>query len=93
MMALLNWRVRAGIARQRRRVWIETCACRHLSGVRRGSPVSDDGCGLKQTIAVQEQKIAAGSPVSDDGCGLKLLSLQLQLRLWRDRPSATTGVD
>ena len=36
-----------------------------------GSPVSDDGCGLKLNDSVQVEINAAGSPVSDDGCGLK----------------------
>ena len=36
-----------------------------------GSPVSDDGRGLKQRRAVQRLHALAGSPVSDDGRGLK----------------------
>ena len=37
-----------------------------------GSPVSDDGCGLKLDARAINQPLDGGSPVSDDGCGLKL---------------------
>ena len=41
-------------------------------GARVGSPVSDDGCGLKLSAYSRDSAGQLGSPVSDDGCGLKL---------------------
>ena len=38
---------------------------------RLGSPVSDDGRGLKQLGHQRRRQIQLGSPVSDDGRGLK----------------------
>ena len=37
-----------------------------------GSPVSDDGRGLKHCVGHDQDISGAGSPVSDDGRGLKL---------------------
>ena len=38
-----------------------------------GSPVSDDGRGLKLDVVKHHQVGPVGSPVSDDGRGLKRL--------------------
>ena len=43
-----------------------------LTGLYNGSPVSDDGRGLKLVTAQWVGDRADGSPVSDDGRGLKL---------------------
>ena len=43
-----------GIARQRRRVWIETITLVTVMAGVFGSPVSDDGCGLKLDAPVTE---------------------------------------
>ena len=48
-----------------------------------GSPVSDDGRGLKQHVAEPGHGLVDGSPVSDDGRGLKRLDAQV-LRGARD---------
>ena len=45
--------------------------CFQYFGGEAGSPVSDDGCGLKPDDFVLIAAFNAGSPVSDDGCGLK----------------------
>ncbi len=42
-----------------------------FASVAKGSPVSDDGRGLKRPAAAWVAVLAAGSPVSDDGRGLK----------------------
>ena len=39
--------------------------------IKDGSPVSDDGRGLKQFLGCCRRVFAPGSPVSDDGRGLK----------------------
>ena len=44
---------------------------RTVSCASRGSPVSDDGRGLKQAHHQVGQAHRVGSPVSDDGRGLK----------------------
>ena len=58
-----------------------------------GSPVSDDGRGLKQNITSEITIAGAGSPVSDDGRGLKHASGWAGLTVLRVRPSAMTGAD
>ena len=58
-----------------------------------GSPVSDDGRGLKQIARAGQDAGFFGSPVSDDGRGLKpLFDIGMAERNWV-RPSAMTGVD
>jgi len=43
------------------------------------SPVSDDGCGLKQVLYYIRKWWREASPVSDDGCGLKPLGGDVSL--------------
>ena len=58
-----------------------------------GSPVSDDGRGLKQHPGRRVLKHTAGSPVSDDGRGLKRLDYAASYAPGSVRPSVMTGVD
>ena len=58
-----------------------------------GSPVSDDGRGLKLDPQVCAQDCAVGSPVSDDGRGLKRQWVDLALWVPEVRPSVMTGAD
>ncbi len=58
-----------------------------------GSPVSDDGRGLKLLAPVHILVGALGSPVSDDGRGLKLQQGIFGVALHVVRPSVMTGVD
>ena len=58
-----------------------------------GSPVSNDGRGLKHDVLQLSAKKARGSPVSNDGRGLKLVNLDQLVRQAWVRPSAMTGVD
>ena len=62
-------------------------------GLQRGSPVSDDGRGLKHIKDCGMLMQQAGSPVSDDGRGLKpVYALNGIEQAWV-RPSVMTGVD
>jgi hypothetical protein len=58
-----------------------------------GSPVSDDGRGLKPHIAALAEHRRRGSPVSDDGRGLKPVDVVTVFEESKDRPSVMTGVD
>ena len=58
-----------------------------------GSPVSNDGRGLKRAGHVMDHISQSGSPVSNDGRGLKLFWVQVYLYLSLVRPSAMTGAD
>ena len=58
-----------------------------------GSPVSDDGRGLKLDQVTGIRPGDDGSPVSDDGRGLKHGVGADQRRLVGVRPSVMTGVD
>ena len=58
-----------------------------------GSPVSDDGRGLKHPFRECPLSIQHGSPVSDDGRGLKHPRTQQRSCGAGDRPSAMTGAD
>ena len=58
-----------------------------------GSPVSDDGRGLKRIIAEAGNERVNGSPVSDDGRGLKHRHVAITQADTEVRPSAMTGVD
>ena len=60
---------------------------------RGGSPVSDDGRGLKQEEQQQEPVAIDGSPVSDDGRGLKPVTGVIGAAAIEVRPSVMTGVD
>ena len=55
---------------------------RDVAVIEQGSPVSDDGRGLKQADGRVDRAAARGSPVSDDGRGLK------HRRCRRDRSAA-----
>ena len=58
-----------------------------------GSPVSNDGRGLKPDEINCTKLAKAGSPVSNDGRGLKLAgAADLVIAPWV-RPLAMTGVD
>ena len=72
---------------------IETSGELPREPIRQGSPVSDDGCGLKPDNGAAGQAVADGSPVSYDGCGLKRRTgCQMRQGPW-DRPSVMTGAD
>ena len=58
-----------------------------------GSPVSNDGRGLKQAPGRAGLFLGQGSPVSNDGRGLKPLDLDYGVYVEKVRPSAMTGVD
>ena len=58
-------------ARQRWRAWIETSKNWGKTSSCGGSPVSDGGRGLKQTVTTSAPAGCRGSPVSDGGRGLK----------------------
>ena len=58
-----------------------------------GSPVSDDGRGLKPADARIKRSQSAGSPVSDDGRGLKQVVTTAQADAYAVRPSVMTGAD
>ena len=58
-----------------------------------GSPVSDDGRGLKHGVVSRLLAVISGSPVSDDGRGLKLVVGHHAQQAAGVRPSAMTGVD
>ena len=58
-----------------------------------GSPVSDDGRGLKLDQAHHLVGVVEGSPVSDDGRGLKPDAGRHAAALVRARPSVMTGAD
>ncbi len=58
------------------------------------SPVSNDGCGLKQIYERRGMTPSTDSPVSNDGCGLKLSNQEAtRLAFQAIHPSAMTGVD
>ena len=58
---------------------------------RLGSPVSDDGRGLKQPISVLLADTVLGSPVSDDGRGLKPPSNSMALIFSMGSPVSDDG--
>ena len=61
--------------------------------IQAGSPVSDDGRGLKRLDALVGFRHMVGSPVSDDGRGLKRHVDLDDVAHAKVRPSAMTGVD
>ena len=58
-----------------------------------GSPVSNDGRGLKHMTSNAVTTSRDGSPVSNDGRGLKQIQALLSCSCAMVRPSAMTGVD
>ena len=58
-----------------------------------GSPVSNDGRGLKRLGLRLSRRSCLGSPVSNDGRGLKLHDVEAVPTIFAVRPSAMTGVD
>ena len=74
-------------------MWIETGHLGRFAAYHSGSPVSDDGCGLKLVQITLFVYDTLGSPVSDDGCGLKQLFHIQPAGGVEAHPSAMTGVD
>jgi len=56
-----------------------------------GSPVSDDGRGLKLLDAAPDCLACGGSPVSDDGRGLKHFAHQVRGQRGRGSPVSDDG--
>ena len=56
-----------------------------------GSPVSDDGRGLKLVVLNEHEAPLRGSPVSDDGRGLKLKERKKKLKEAEGSPVSDDG--
>ena len=64
---------------------------RRVHGAVVGSPVSDDGRGLKHTVEQHQRAIDLGSPVSDDGRGLKPHARLSIVLIWLGSPVSDDG--